>query len=242
MSKRPSASKLKVGTRRSFGQHVYVVKTRKVRRDSHKRVKYWARLAQRVPQKPHKRKFNIRKPLRGGFDPTDILKELADLNSSRMKAYLDMAYDNTMFVLVCITAREKLKLLKEDPEQYHKLRKQYYEKANKYVPENIGLAEWQGIQATAIVAAHETFHGTPCERDIECEYTANKEKQRKVKVLVAESDSVFDAVQANTPWTVYQVTFGKAIWASRAVTFADETSLLARKQLYVVLDPPRVGK
>jgi hypothetical protein len=220
---------------------VYVVKTRKVRRDSHKRVKYWARLAQRVPKKPHKRKFNIRKPLRGGFDPTGILKELADFDSRRMKTYCDMAYDITVCALVCTTAREKLKLLEEDPEQYHKLRKQYYETANKYVPENIGLAEWQGIQATAIVAAHETFHGTPCERDFECVYTANKQTRRKVKVLVAESDSVFDAVQANTPWTVYQVTYGKNIWASRAVTFADKTSLLARNTLHVVLDPPRVG-
>ena len=243
MSKRPSASKLKVGTTRSFGKQVYVVKTRKCHNDSHKRVKYWARATKAKRAAPTKRTTTRRKRvLRGGFDPRPILKALSDQNSSLMQYYKTIDLYN-MCPDIARLASAKLDEFDADPESYCEKRDKMY-KGLLYQPWPqlyTGIFSKREGQVKAIVVAHETYYGTPCVRDFECFYTIIKDGiKRQVRVMAAPTDSVIEAVQANTPWPVYKVAAGKTYVAGHVTTFAEEDNLILRRNLSVISDVSRV--
>ena len=140
-------------------------------------------------------------------------------------------------------ASAKLDEFEADPELYCEKRNQFYEKLkiSGYPQLYTGVFSGREGQVKAIVAAHETYYGTPCVRDFDCVYTIIKDGIKlQVRVMAAPTDSVYDAVQANTPWPVYKVAAGKAYAITRFTTFAHDNWQILRRNLSVIGDASRV--
>jgi hypothetical protein len=173
--------------------------------------------------------------LRGGFNPKPILQTLSNLDSPLMQYYRTIDLYN-LCEDIAKFAHAKLLEFDADPDLYLKKREVFYKNLFEQggYPQIGGVFTGRDGQTKAIVAAHETYYGTPCERDFDCLYTIVKNGvKRVVKVMAAPTDSVFDAVQANTPWPVYQVTAGKPYAITRWTTFADPNMKLLRQLLFV---------